>query len=315
VLRRHGVGVRGYADDTMLQSFVLNAGGQRHDMDSLAARYLGYSTIRYEDVAGKGAKQISFSQVALEEPPPTPPRTPTSPCACTASCRRSWRRAGLTRVYREIEMPLVPVLERMEANGVSIDMDELRRQSALLAQRMHALQQRANEMRRAAGQPRLDQAAGQLLFEELKLPALVKTPAARPRPTRRRWRRSPTSTSCRGWCSSTAAWQAAQHLHREAAADAQPGHRPRAHQLPPGRRRHRAAVLERSQPAEHPDPQRGRPAHPPGLRRAAGRGSSPATTRRSSCGSWRTCPRIPAWSPPSPAAPTCTPPPPRKCSG
>src|SRR5690606_14856947 len=67
VLRRHGIDVRGYAEDSMLASFVWNAGGLRHDMDSLAAKYLGYTTVKYTDVAGKGAKQILFSQVALDD--------------------------------------------------------------------------------------------------------------------------------------------------------------------------------------------------------------------------------------------------------
>jgi DNA polymerase-1 len=181
VLRRHGIAVQGYLDDTMLESFVLNAGGQRHDMDSLAARYLGYSTIRYEDVAGKGARQISFSQVGLAEA--------TAYAAEDADItlrlhgelsKRLQAEPGLQKVYREIEMPLVPVLERMEANGVSIDMDELRRQSALLAQRMHELQLRANEM---IGRPvNLDSTKqlGALLIEELKLPAMVKTPGGAP---------------------------------------------------------------------------------------------------------------------------------------
>ena len=181
VLRRHGIAVRGYAEDTMLQRFVLNAGGQRHDMDSLAARYLGYSTIRYEDVAGKGAKQISFSQVGLEEA--TAYAAEDADITLRLHVELSKRlepEPGLTRVYREIEMPLVPVLERMEANGVRIDMDELRRQSSLLAQRMHEMQLRANEM---IGRPvNLDSTKqlGALLFEELKLPALVKTPGGAP---------------------------------------------------------------------------------------------------------------------------------------
>lgn len=181
VLRRHGVNVRGYTEDTMLQSFVLNAGGQRHDMDSLAARYLGYSTIRYEDVAGKGAKQISFSQVALEEA--------TAYAAEDADVtlrlhgelsKRLEAEPGLQKVYREIEMPLVAVLERMEANGVQIDMEELRRQSTVLAQRMHELQKRADAL---VGRPvNMDspKQLGALLFEELKLPALVKTPGGAP---------------------------------------------------------------------------------------------------------------------------------------
>jgi DNA polymerase-1 len=181
VLRRHGLLVQGYREDTMLESFVWNAGGQRHDMDSLAARYLGYSTIRFEDVAGKGAKQISFAQVALEEA--------TNYAAEDADITLRLHRVlseklagepGLQRVYREIEMPLVPVLERMEANGVSIDMDELRRQSADLSQRMMKAQLQAQQLAGRTFNLDSPKQLGALLFEELKLPALVKTPGGAP---------------------------------------------------------------------------------------------------------------------------------------
>lgn len=181
VLRRHGVDVDGYADDTMLESFVLDSGRTRHDMDSLAARYLGYKTIVYSDVAGKGAKQISFAQVAIDD------ATGYAAEDADVTMRlhrvfapRLAREAGLQYVYREIEMPLVPVLARVEANGVLIDGDELRRQSADLSKRMLAAQQRATEL---AGRtfnldsPKQLQA---LLFDELNLPALVKTPKGQP---------------------------------------------------------------------------------------------------------------------------------------
>ena len=147
VLRRHGVDVQGYADDTMLESFVLNSGSNRHDMDSLARRFLGYDTIKYEDVAGKGAKQIPFSQVAVDDAT----RYAAEDADITLRLHRviAPRLAaepGLERVYRDIEMPLVPVLARIEANGVMIDGDELRRQSADLSKRMLAAQQKATEL-------------------------------------------------------------------------------------------------------------------------------------------------------------------------
>ncbi|MCR6625946.1 DNA polymerase I [Pseudoxanthomonas japonensis] len=181
VLRRHGVDVQGYADDTMLESFVLNAGSNRHDMDSLAKRYLGYDTIKYEDVAGKGAKQIPFSQVAVDDAT----RYAAEDADVTLRLHRTLApklaaEPGLESVYRDIEMPLVPVLARIEANGVKIDGDELRRQSADLSKRMLAAQQKATEL---AGRtfnldsPKQLQA---LLFDELKLPVLVKTPTGQP---------------------------------------------------------------------------------------------------------------------------------------
>ena len=181
VMRRHGIALAGYADDTMLESFVLEAGSSRHDMDSLARRHLGYETVKYEDVCGKGAKQIPFSQVALDDA--------TAYAAEDADVTLRLHRVlaprlaaepALERVYRDIEMPLVPVLERIEANGVKVDVDELRRQSADLSKRMLAAQQQATAL---AGRtfnldsPKQLQA---LLFDELGLPALVKTPKGQP---------------------------------------------------------------------------------------------------------------------------------------
>jgi DNA polymerase-1 len=181
VLRRHGVNVDGYHDDTMLESFIWNSSATRHDMDSLAKRYLGYDTIKFEDVAGKGAKQISFADVAIDDA--------AGYAAEDADITLRLHRVlsaklaeipALEKVYRDIEIPLVPVLARMEANGILIDADELRRQSVDLSRRMLAAQQEATEL---AGHtfnldsPKQLQA---LLFDELKLPALVKTPTGQP---------------------------------------------------------------------------------------------------------------------------------------
>ncbi|WP_282270130.1 DNA polymerase I [Stenotrophomonas sp. PS02298] len=181
VLRRHGVDVQGYADDTMLESFVLNSTATRHDMDSLAQRYLGYTTTKFEDVAGKGAKQISFAQVGIDEA--------GAYAAEDADITLRLHRVlgpqlaavpSLQSVYRDIEMPLVPVLARIEANGVRIDAAELKRQSSDLSARMLAAQQKATEL---AGHtfnldsPKQLQA---VLFDELGLPALVKTPKGQP---------------------------------------------------------------------------------------------------------------------------------------
>ncbi|WDS35399.1 DNA polymerase I [Pseudoxanthomonas sp.] len=181
VMRRHGVDIAGYAQDTLLESFVLNSGSARHDMDSLAKRYLGYDTIKYEDVCGKGAKQIAFSQVALDDAT----RYAAEDADITLRLHQVLSpklaaEPGLEAVYRDIEMPLVPVLARIEANGVRVDANELRRQSADLSKRMLAAQQKATEL---AGRtfnldsPKQLQA---LLFDELGLPAVVKTPKGQP---------------------------------------------------------------------------------------------------------------------------------------
>ena len=181
VLRRHGIEVAGYADDTMLESFVLNSGSSRHDMDSLAKRYLGYDTIKYEDVAGKGAKQILFSQVALDDAT----RYAAEDSDITLRLHRTLserlaQEPALQGVYREIEMPLVQVLERIEANGVMIDAVELRRQSADLGKRMLAAQQQATELAGRTFNLDSPKQLCALLFEELKLPVMVKTPSGQP---------------------------------------------------------------------------------------------------------------------------------------
>lgn len=181
VLRRHGIDVLGYTEDTLLESFVFNAGISRHDMDTLAQKYLGYTTIKFEDVCGKGAKQISFADVALDQA--------TAYAAEDADITLRLHQVlseklkatpSLEAVYRDIEMPLVPVLTRMEANGILIDAVELKRQSADLTQRMHTTQQRAYEIANRSFNLDSPKQVGALLFDELKLPALVKTPTGAP---------------------------------------------------------------------------------------------------------------------------------------
>ncbi len=181
VLRRHGIDVQGYVEDTMLESFVFNAGISRHDMDTLAQKYLGYTTIKFEEVCGKGAKQISFADVDLEHA--------TAYAAEDADITLRLHQVlseklkatpSLEKVYRDIEIPLVPVLTRMEANGILIDAVELKRQTADLTQRMHVTQQRAYEIANRSFNLDSPKQVGALLFEELKLPALVKTPTGAP---------------------------------------------------------------------------------------------------------------------------------------
>ena len=181
VLRRHGVDVQGYADDTLLESFVLDAGIARHDMDSLARRHLGMETIKFEDVAGKGAKQISFAQVAIDDAT----RYAAEDADITLRLHRVLKPrieadAGLARVYEDIEIPLVPVLARIEANGVRVDIDELRRQSADLSRRMLAAQQKATELAGRSFNLDSPKQVCALLFDELGLPAVVKTPKGQP---------------------------------------------------------------------------------------------------------------------------------------
>ncbi len=181
VLAQAGITVRGIAHDTMLESYVLNSTASRHDMDSLARQHLGYETVHYEDVAGKGAKQIPFSQVDLD----TATRYAAEDADVTLRLHEAlWPRLqqvpNLREVYERIEIPLVPVLARMEQAGILIDVDALRLQSQQLARRMHEITGEAHALAGhtfSLDSPKQLQA---LLFDQLKLPALVKTPKGQP---------------------------------------------------------------------------------------------------------------------------------------
>jgi len=181
VLSNYGVTVCGIAFDTMLESYVLNATANRHDMDTLAKRWLDHDTIHYEDVAGKGAKQIPFSQVDLD----TAGDYAAEDADVTLRLHHAlWpqleAQPAQRKLFTDIEMPLVPVLARMEQRGVLIDVGALRLQSQELGKRMLALQ---TGMQKIAGRefnvdsPKQLQA---LLFDELGLPAKLKTPTGQP---------------------------------------------------------------------------------------------------------------------------------------
>ncbi len=181
ILSLYGIVVQGLRHDSMLESYVWNATATRHDMDSLARVYLGYETIKYEQVAGKGAKQISFSQVDLD----TACRYAAEDADITLRLHLAlWPKLeslpALRKVYEEIEIPVVPVLAAMEQRGVLIDGDELRRQSQQLGRRMLELQQQAYAV--AGREFNLDspKQLQAILFDELGLAAKMKTPKGQP---------------------------------------------------------------------------------------------------------------------------------------
>lgn len=181
VLANYGVQLRGIDQDTMLESYALNSTATRHDMDTLAQHYLGYHTIHYEDVAGKGAKQICFDQVEVD----VAARYSAEDADVTFRLhQRLWpelaQAPGPAQVYREIELPLVPVLLDMERTGVLIDGAALRQHSHELALRIKALEDAAYQSAGTMfnlGSPKQLQ---EVLFTQLKLPVLRKTPTGQP---------------------------------------------------------------------------------------------------------------------------------------
>ncbi|RDH91133.1 MAG: DNA polymerase I [endosymbiont of Seepiophila jonesi] len=181
VLARYGIELRGIAFDTMLESYVWDSTATRHDMDSLAKKYLGHETIHFEDVAGKGKKQLTFDQIPLEQ---ASPYAAEDADITLRLHQRLWPKieseSSLTRVLQSIEIPLVPVLSRIERNGVLIDREMLTAQSRELAEGMHNLEQQAYEV---AGHPfnmASPKQIGQIFFEELELPIISKTPKGAP---------------------------------------------------------------------------------------------------------------------------------------
>ncbi|MGA9369065.1 MAG: DNA polymerase I [Steroidobacteraceae bacterium] len=182
VLQNHGIRLAGMRYDTMLESYVWNSvGTARHDMDSAAFCYLGRRTITYEDVTGKGAKQIGFSQVPVERAAEYAAEdADVTFCLHQALWPKIESVPALQRLYEEIEQPLVPVLERMERRGVLVDRELLKKQSSGFATQLQDLLQQA---RREAGYDINVESPKQLqqvLFEKLQIPVLRKTPTGQP---------------------------------------------------------------------------------------------------------------------------------------
>lgn len=181
VLARHGIDVAGLAYDTMLESYVLDAAGNRHDMDTMAEKYLNHRTIHFEDVAGKGKGQITFNQVSIDKAAPYSAEDADITLRLHQTLYpRLAQVEPLERVFRTIEMPLVPVLATIERNGVHVDVPLLRRISVELAGRMDELQKQAFSLAETEfnlGSPKQLQV---LLYDKFKLPVLAKTPKGDP---------------------------------------------------------------------------------------------------------------------------------------
>ncbi len=181
VLANHGIELAGVQHDTMLESYVLNSVASRHDMDTLAEAHLDTQTTKYEQVAGKGAKQITFDQVAIDDAAPYA----AEDADITLQLHETfWPQleadADLKNLYESIEIPLVAVLSRMERNGVAIDVDLLNTQSAELEDKMQALERQAHDEAGQAfniGSPKQIQT---ILYDKMQIPVTAKTPKGQP---------------------------------------------------------------------------------------------------------------------------------------
>ena len=181
VLANHGITLRGIAHDTMLQSYIIDAVGSRHDMGSLALKYLGQRVISFEEVAGKGAKQVSFDHVDIEQAAAYAAEDADVTLRLHETLMPKLEaETALNEIYQRLELPLVPVLSKIERNGAFVSIDKLRAQSHEIAIRLAELESQAREL---AGQPfnlASPKQLGEILFEKLELPVIKKTPKGAP---------------------------------------------------------------------------------------------------------------------------------------
>ena len=181
VLANHGITLRGIHDDTMLESYILDAAGSRHDLDTLALKYLGQRTIHFEDIAGKGAKQLTFNQVPIEQAAPYAAEDAEVTLRLHQMLSEKLNQApSLSTLYRELEMPLVPVLSRIERNGALVCRDTLAAHSQELGERILSLEAKAHDLAGGPFNLGSPKQLGEILFNQLELPVLRKTPKGAP---------------------------------------------------------------------------------------------------------------------------------------
>jgi DNA polymerase-1 len=181
VLANHGIELKGIAFDTMLESYVLDSTATRHDMDSLALKYLGQKTIHFQEIAGKGAKQLTFNQIKVEDAGPYAAEDADITLRLhQVLWPRLSEQSGLASVFTDIELPLVPVLSRIERQGALLSTELLHKQSAELGARLEELKVEAYELAGQEFNLGSPKQLGDILFEKLQLPVIKKTPKGAP---------------------------------------------------------------------------------------------------------------------------------------
>jgi DNA polymerase-1 len=181
VLANHGISLQGVQFDTQLESYVLDSVATRHDMDSLALKYLGYKTTSFEDVAGKGVKQKTFNQVELDVAGPYAAEDADITLRLHQTLWPKLQQQGvLAKVFTDIEMPAMPILTAMESLGALIDADKLHEQSAELEQKLQQLEQQAHDVAGQVFNLGSPKQLGEILYQKLGLPVKKKTPKGAP---------------------------------------------------------------------------------------------------------------------------------------
>lgn len=181
VLKRYDIELAGIAFDTMLESYVLNSVAGRHDMDSLADRFLQHTTVSFQEIAGKGRNQLTFNQTALEHAAPYAAEDADVTLRLHQTlCPRIEQAPELQKVFQEIEMPLVPVLSRIERTGVLIDEKILAAHSVELTKRLEALELDAHQLAEEPFNLSSTKQLQAILYDKQKLPVLKKTPGGAP---------------------------------------------------------------------------------------------------------------------------------------
>ena len=181
VLLNHNITLRGIYFDTMLESYVLNSTASRHDMNSLALRYLDHKTIKFEDVAGKGKSQLTFNQIELEKAGPYAAEDAEVTLRLHEDLLpKLKKKPTLLELFTEIEMPLVPILARIERSGVRVNTDMLGLQSTELSERILEIEEKAYAIAKAQFNMASPKQIQEILFEKLKLPVRSKTPKGQP---------------------------------------------------------------------------------------------------------------------------------------
>ncbi|MCG6908893.1 MAG: DNA polymerase I [Deltaproteobacteria bacterium] len=175
VLARHGIDLQGVVFDTMLASYLINPSKRAHNLDQIALDFLDHKTITYEDVAGKGKKSVSFSEIPIDKAVPYACEDADVTLMAYRVLKPEIEKLGLIELFETIEMPLVPVLQRMEMRGIHVDRDKLKKLSASFEEQLKAIEEEIYALAGERFNIKSSQQLGSILFDKLKLPVQKKT--------------------------------------------------------------------------------------------------------------------------------------------